>query len=568
MNRQQRRQAGRQNKKKTHSSRHGRAAAPRIPAREIEADYRAAVEFHRTGNFDRAQALYERVLESCPNHVETLHHLGLIAAQTGDRDRAAELFERAIGLDTRHAGAHNDLGNIRQEQGRLEDARACFLRALELNPALALAHYNLGNLYRFEENLEAAAQAYDRALEIKPDYLQALLNLGDVRRREGRFHDAIEITRRARDLAPGNAETHNNLGTYFNDLGRYSEALDSLNQALKLDSTYIQALWNRAISYLGLGRLREGWEAHECRLGRPDCRRVPVPYPPWDGGPLAGKTILVRAEQGVGDEVLFGSCLPDLIARAGHCVIECEPRLAALYRRSFPETSVYGVLRVDPSWLKEAPPIDCHVMLAGLMRHLRPDIDSFSGGRPFLRPDGAVRDEFVRRLDALGPGLKVGISWRSMKGRRGPYYTSLDSWEEILRTPGVSFVNLQYDGPEAEIAEAEECFGVPIHTLEGLDLRDDFDGLAALSTALDLVIAPANTTRVIAAGVGTPTWVLHEAAWWMLGCEKNPWLDSARSYLCDPNTLEWASALSRVAGDLSRLAATGKPGRRLGADAA
>ncbi len=522
-----------------------------ISPNDLSEMFHAAARHFKKNELDLAEPLLRKIDRIHPNHPDTLYLLGSIAHARGNSEEGVGLIERSLELNPGNSIAHNNLGNALQALGRSDEAMASFVRAIENDQSFVDAYYNLGNLHRAQGRFEAAVGAYLKVIQIRPDYYPANVNLANVYRTMGSYEKAIVMTNRTIDLIPDKIEAHNNLGVSYNDMGRFEKGLECFERALEIAPEDIDTLYNRSFALLGLGRLKEGWAAYEHRLQKPESTRLAVPYPVWDGGPLDDKTVLVRAEQGIGDDILFGTCLPDLIDVAGHCVIECEPRLESLYKRSFPRASVFGVKRTDMDWYADAPEIDASVMLGSLLGHFRPDIDSFPKLDRLLTPDPKARADFAHRLAALGPGFKVGISWRSKKGRLGPFYSRLEQWREIFEVPGAVFVNLQYDQADPEIAEAAESFGVEIHNLEGLDLLDDFDGVAALIAELDLVIAPNNTVECLAGAIGTRSLSLAlDSEWWLFGTGRGHWYANTEYYFSNAAVVEWQQALIAIARDL------------------
>ncbi len=525
------------------------------PAGEAGAALAAAIRHHRLGQLQQAEVLYRQVLAAQPDNPDALHLLGAIAYRFGRHDAAVDLIRRAVVLAPGNAEAHNSLGSALQALDRQEEAIAAFRSTLDIMPDHVQAHSNLGVALNATGDPEAAIAAFRHALDIRPDYAEVQVNLGAAQKDMGRLDEAVATLRRALELKPDDAKAHGNLGSALNDLGRFDDALAHYDQALKHDPEDVDALCNRAVPLLRQGRLEQGWRAYEHRLGKREAQRLPVAAPEWDGGALDGRTVLVRAEQGIGDEILFASCFPELIARAGHCVIECAPRLERLFARSFPTATVRGGARDDPSWLADAPAIDVHVMLGSLMRHFRPRLESFPDHDGYLRPDPAARGRFIARLAALGPGLKVGISWRSMRGSRWQVsYTALEDWRDILTLPDVRFVNLQYDDPGAALADVDNRLGVHVEDFVDLDLMNDMDGTAALISALDLVIAPANTVANLAGALGARLWLLDlDSTWSSLGTEASPWFPGASVYRRTSGTAGWDAALGQVARGLRDL---------------
>jgi hypothetical protein len=283
----------------------------------------------------------------------------------------------------------------------------------------------------------------------------------------------------------------------------------------------------------------------------------PFPQPRWEGQPLEGKTILVHGEQGVGDEILFASMLPDLVHGGARLVVECDARLTRLLERSLENTE--AVPRTDPPHPRTLEgDIDYYSPAGSLARFLRPDTHSFPLHTGYLKADPRRRSEFHNRLRALGPGWKVGICWRSKMRTptRSLEYTTIDQWGPILQVPGVRFVNLQYDECRQELEQAQAMFGVPIHAFEDLDLMNDLDGAAALTDALDLVITAATAVAHTAGALGKAAWqyqLVTSSDWLTFGTDTIPWFPSTRRFDRRLDQ-EWDEIIAQVAAELSRLA--------------
>ncbi|HYH39447.1 MAG TPA: tetratricopeptide repeat protein, partial [Azospirillum sp.] len=271
--------------------------------------------------------------------------------------------------------------------------------------------------------------------------------------------------------------------------------------------------------------------------------------PLWDGRDLAGKRLFVWKEQGIGDEIMFASCVPDLTASNARVTLECSPKLQPLFQRSFPFATV-----VTPGTVpdEERDDFDVHLPIGSLPRYYRRSLADFPD-HSFLVPDPERVATWRRRLEELGPGPYVGISWRGriQTVSRSHHYTRIEEWEPILRTPGVVFVNMQYDDAAEETARIREAFGVTLHTLPGIDMWNDLDNVAALLKALDLLISAGTAVMSIAGGVGLPTWLLwvdNVENWPCLGTDRLPWYPTMRLF---SRTLKqpWTQVTQRIAGE-------------------
>jgi hypothetical protein len=304
------------------------------------------------------------------------------------------------------------------------------------------------------------------------------------------------------------------------------------------------------------GDFAAGWDAYEWRF-RCDMQERALPWPVWNGGSLTDKSLLIHAEQGVGDEILFASCVPDVAKAAQQCVFECDRRLAPLFARSFHEVVVVP-RREDFQLTPDDVPVrvDERISAGSLPRFFRRAESDFPARSGYLSADAAATKTWRARLQNAGPGLKVGFSWRGGKSAnlRARRSTELAQWAPIFSTPGVRFVNLQYD----DDGEAARAQGAAVHDFSDLDRRNELDRLAALISALDLVISVDNSTVHLAGALGVPTWVLlpFVADWrWMLDREDSPWYSSVRLFRKRRDE-GWEDLLSRVAFALHECVST------------
>jgi Flp pilus assembly protein TadD len=490
-----------------------------------------------------------------PKHPEALNNLGLTLKALRKNEEAAECYRQALAQRPDYPDALNNLGNVLELLGRLEEAEPPLRRALELVPNHPDAQCNLGVVLYRRDRFEEAAQHLLRGLELRPDDSVSYDYLGSIYKTWGRFDLALACFDKAVALDPNNYSPHNNRGAVLESMGRFDEALADYQRAEQLAPSDGSSAWNQAYLFLRQGRLDRGWEAHEIRLGDNGKVSIRFPYPQWDGSSLADKTILIYAEQGLGDEIMFASCFDEVVAMAGHVVIECAPRLASLFQRSYPSATVIGEERMQVGWLVNVPRIDVQVAAGSLPRFLRPTIDSFPQHAGYLCADPGRVAYWRGRLAALGPGLKVGICWRSglVSGERHKYYSELTQWGDIFATPGVQFVNLQYDECSAELRAAEEKFGVPITVFDELDLRNQIDDSAALMTALDLVIASPTAVLQTAGAVGVESFGINAygGGWALLGRKDfSPWHPRTRQFNQE-TAGDWDTELAMVAGALA-----------------
>ncbi|TWA57995.1 tetratricopeptide (TPR) repeat protein [Azospirillum baldaniorum] len=560
--------------------------SPDAPSRDDLSSLTASAARHQAeGRLAEAVTAYTDALRLDRRNPALLYGFGLVLRDLGQMDGAATCFEAAFALDPRFVDAADSLGTLRASQGRFAEAEAChraalahsadratfwnnlanalsrqgraaealaaWRRAILLDPALPEGLSNLGGGLRDTERLDEAEQAHRRALRLMPDEPQANNNFGHALQARLRHTEAARWFRRALALDPGYAAALCNLGLAVQRLSDDGLADRLYGRALRVCPDLALAQFNRGLLRLERGELAEGWAGYGWRFasGQAGGARQ-LRMPAWRGEDLADKRLLIWGEQGVGDTILFSSLCAEAIARARSVVIETDRRLVPLFARSFPA----ALVRAQRSDAGGMPDCDLHTPIGSLARVFRRDLSAFAGAAGgWLAPD-PVRVAFWRdRVAALGPGLRVGIGWRSalMTESRRAAYSRLDQWGALFAVPGVVFVNLQYGACEAERVAAEDRFGVAIHRWDDLDLTDDFDGTAALMATLDLVIAPATAVGELAAALGVPVWRFGGRDWTQLGTAVRPWFPAQR--LFRPRGGEdFQGVLNRMAAQLSR----------------
>lgn len=532
---------------------------------------KAAYRLHESGDLEGAERAYRAILAGYPDDADALYLLGEIANSTGRREEAIDLIRRAIASNDRIAAFHHELGLACFHCGRHAEAAAAFRAALALAPEDAPAHVNLGAALQADGKLEEAAQAWRRAVELDERSVGAYCNLASVHLSLGRAGDAWTAIRRAVSLAPEEFEVRMREGDVLLELGRpqdaalsyahalrierrsprgevalgyaldvagrLDEAMEHYDRAVVLDPGFSAAHVSRASVLLLKESYGEGWDEYEWRLKAPE--NVPVHerfrLPVWDGvEPLAGRTVLYYAEQGLGDEIMYASCVPELIEKSGRCIIDCDERLAPLFQRSFPRALVHGGTQsAAGDWLDGLGPVHFKISAASLPGRLRRSSSDFPQHSGYLRANASRVQSHRARLGACGTGPKVGLCWRGGVLRTGRTWRSLDpkSLLPLLGAPGVTYVSLQRDASAAELGFLRHEHGIAIEHWQ--DALDDVEEAAALVAALDLTISVCTWIVHLAGAQGLPVWVMSpvrpEPRYGMSGSSMR-WYPSARLF--------------------------------------
>ncbi len=457
-----------------------------------------------------------------------------------------------------------------KQVGKLELTKAILTQAIACDPTYWHAINELGVILVAQQRYAEALDCYERAMAIEGNSAEVINNRGTALRNIGRTFEAIADLKRAWEMLPDNPMVPLNLASTLDDSGDIEAALKVLDERIAKTPNDSTPSYNKALLLLSNGRLEEGWRLYHTRLYQP---MVNTHYEHYGFQHIvtdnfADKTVLVWGEQGLGDEIFISSMLPDLIAHTTNVTFLCSNRLLPLMARSFPEITVDArptaqlvdlfkreKLRPEllPPSLRGRKDIDFQMSQADLGAAFRPTMESFPKRDGFLKCDHAMRDLHRGRLLEDGKPL-VGISWHSSKNPKIGDLKSvrLEKWRDILTTPGVTFVNLQY-GDTSDIEEAEKLFGVKIKRVEDLNFEKDLDGFASLVAAMDLVISTSNTTIHMAGGLNVPCWVMTPQGpgklWYFFTeIENLPWYSSVRLYR-QRAASQWDDVLARIATD-------------------
>ncbi|WP_233345547.1 tetratricopeptide repeat protein [Burkholderia cepacia] len=478
------------------------------------------------GRLDEAEQAFGQALLIEPQSADVLTDLGNLLRVLGRQAEAELAYRLAITVRADSVLAHANLGAILVDMQRLPEAEAASRQALVLCPDHPEAHYNLGVALQNLDRLPEAEAAYRDAIRCRPGLPQPHNNLGCVLRAQGRHDEAMAVFAEALSLAPDMAEVHYNLGTTFAHAGRHDDAERAYRRALALRADYGDARFGLATLLLGLGRFEEGWRRYESRYEQAAFvhrrTREVLRCAQWQGEPLAGKTLLVWQEDGLGDMLQFSRYFTEFRARhAARVVFACQP---ALHRLMATVDGVDAVLDHETA-TAQASQFDYWTSLLSAPMHSGTTLDTIP---PPVRlaPDPASVARWRARLDVLPAGPRVGLVWKGNPKHHNDAHRSLPSLAlltPLWSVPGVNFVSLQKGQGEDEARQPPG--GLPLLHL-GSEL-DDFADTAAIVAQLDLVVCVDTSTAHLAASLGKPCWVLlpnQDVDWrWMHGRDDSPW---------------------------------------------
>jgi len=442
-------------------------------------------------------------------------------------------FRRAVALQPQDGAGHGGLAGVLEAQGRLIEARAAYETAIERNPADADSLNNLGNLLNRLGDVPEALDCLSRAIAARPGFAEALNNFGTVQAASGDLAAALASYRAALATRPNFLPALVNMGAALADAGEPRQAIEVYDRALALQPENASAHWNRGLARLLTGDFAGGWMDYTYRWQTGDFRARGRNFPqtPWRGEPLTGKRMLLWAEQGIGDEIMFLGLARELITAGANLAVECDPRLIPLLSRSLPGIETIP-RRETPDPRTASAEFSLQAPTGDLLRWLRPNRQSARPLGGYLKADpartAALRGPFL----AAGHERLIGLSWHSANaaaGRRRSIAAELLA--PFLNLAGWGVVDLQYGNRTEDRAVLKRLTGRDLLHEPAIDAMQDLDGWAAEIASVDVVVSIDNSAVHLAAALGKPVLLLLPTApdWrWSESGDRAAWYADVR----------------------------------------
>jgi tetratricopeptide (TPR) repeat protein len=527
------------------------AAALAIRPGFVEACIQRARALRMQGNHRAAVEDFSRANELVPDDAFTLTEEAQEHLALDERVDAFDCLQLAVAHAPDCAPALLGLARMLRESGDLRAALENIIRATHAAPHDAEIHFESALLHGRCGDVSGAVAAYEQGLQLEPGNFSACANLGLMYL--GRLGDPLSAQRcfeRALALEPSSIEVQANLGLALDEQGRPDAALAHYEKLLAKHPEVNEYRWNRGLVLLANGEYGRGWDDYEMRNARRGTAERAFPFPAWQGETLpADSALLVFAEQGLGDEVMFASCLPDLATRRIDCIVECDLRLAGLFARSFPTARIHGAPRDgERRWLAQYPEIKSRCGIGSLPRVLRRTVADFPSHQGYLIADPERVARWRTRLARDVAGCAVGISWRGggLRTREDLRSVPADQISSLFGLRGATFVNLQRDAKDTLEQIKVKC---DARVLDYGDALADIEEMAALLKALDYVVTVDNSVAHLAGALGCSTWILlaNSPDWrWRRAGAECPWYPFA-SLVRQRSPGDWAGVLAAVA---------------------
>lgn len=470
------------------------------------------------------------------------------AEERNDFTLALALLEKTYVDYPQSRECHVALGRVAAKAGRLSDSIATLSNAIKKWPDDAELETTLANVLILNFQPEIAAQHFRRALAIHAQHIPAMIGLANALRELGNFDSAVQILTDASTLSPPRAELFDNLGLVLQDLGRTEESIAMFTRALQLKPALHEAALHRGFTYLLAGDFEKGWIGYERRFVNSETPSLEHEIPRWEGERLASDTLFIASEQGIGDEIMFASCIPDVQVRTSPIILECSSKLTCLFSTSFPGIAVVEKGKIN-SYANELKKISHTIPIGSLPALLRRNKSHFPKHAGYLIADGFKRKTWRDRLSNVGPGPKIGIVWSggTRETRQKIRSISLSNWTPILSISGIHFISLQHTPCDDELRSFREQTGVRITHWQ--DAVTDVEQTAALVSELTLIISVQTAIVHLGGALGKPVWALVPARpeWrYLYAGSTLPWYPSVRLFR-QAHPGNWASTIQEVA---------------------
>ena len=546
------------------------------------------VKLIEQGSFENAQALIQIILKKDPFQVDILYLSAAVEANLGNLNKADKILAKVLAKNDRHFGALYTKANILQSQFKHSEAIKYYDCAIKQKPNDIWAILNRGNSQAHLKNFDLALLDFNKVINLNQNLFSGFLNKANVLREMEKFNESLESYEKTLQLNSYCPEAWSNRGIVLHDLERFEEALASTERAIELKPEYAEAWSNRGSALCGLERFEEAiahfdqalrlnpdlsdsalnksillflredyknaFDLYEARwkstgFGSPPLQSI---KPRWTGERNVGR-LLIWAEQGIGDQILYGSMLNELRNFPQKKIISVTKKLIPLFQRSFPDYQI-----VDKKEVLSDELYDEHVPIGSIGKFLREDVDSFKKATyPYL-VNNLSQTQQIKLLPQFKGKKVCGIAWRSSNKKVGRDKSiSLIDLLPILSNYDMQYVNLQYGDTTEDVENLKKIYQPALYAVPEIDTFDDIDGVVSIMSACDLIITTSNTTAHLAGALNKETLLLIPRNigkfWYWQGIEGvSLWYPSIRIFQQQKQG-DWAAPINEIRTHLDKI---------------
>jgi tetratricopeptide (TPR) repeat protein len=556
-----------------------------ISPSKIQRLLKESLLYCQTGKLNEAKLIYQELLKVVPSHPDVLTNLGTIELQSGNIEAGINYIEKSIKINPIQPRAISNLGNAFLELKKNMEAINYYDLAIKMDERLPEAYYNKARALKTSQKYPEAISNYQQAIKYNPRYFEAFLNLGFIHNELKDFNKALEQYDFAISINPQSSEAFYNRGIVYENMGEHEKALNDYDIATKLNpnnfyafnskgllfnkmkdfnsallnfdcaidanSKFFEGLFNKAILKLKLNDYKYGWVLYESRWdGVQKNFSLQTSKPKLESFSLAQKNVFIWAEQGIGDQIMYGTIFDEMIKSPNMFIISVDPRLIDLLERSFKGKNNLRFVSLRTNIDKSL--YDFHLPLGSLGKFFRNSIDDFKS-QPFsyLKPDSNKKTHLIKKIknDKL---FHCGISWISKNEKVGTEKgLNLNQLLPILQLPKVDFIDLQYGDTKVEKKSLFNDFDIEVRSIDEIDNFNDIDGLASLIDVCDFIVTISNVTAHIAGALGKKVFLMlpYSGAgkmwYWHESLNKSLWYPSIQIFT-QTKAGDWSTPVNEI----------------------
>ena len=497
------------------------------------------------GQLDEAVTCYQKALQLDPNFAEAYNNLGHCFYGKGQLDEAINCYQKALQINPNYPEAHNNLGYALHDKGQLDESIFRYKKAIELNPNNPGLCNKLGVVLGEKGQFDEAITYFQKALQLDPDDATAYYNIGKAYTEKGHVDEAINSYLKSLKLNPDNPIAYNNLGNAFQEKGQIGEAITFCQKAIDISPNFALAHWNLSLALLIYGNYKRGWKEYEWRLKVEEHEHRNFSQPLWDGSDIKGLTILLYAEQGIGDTIQFIRYASLVAQRSVKVIVECQKELVQTLQ------NVEGVDKIIARG-EQLPIFDVHCPILSLPLVFDTTLENIPTKIPYIFIAPMLVKKWKDRIKCYNSKLKIGLAWAgNPKNRRDSTRScNLELFSPFAKLDYITFYSLQ----KGEAAKQAKNPPKGMNLIDYTEDIRDFSDTAAFIENLDLIISVDTAVAHLAGALGKPVWTLLPFApdWrWLLNRDDSPWYPTMRLFR-QPSPGDWKSVINQVLKELQK----------------